>query len=94
MARRIAKERVELLFSLAETAAMGGKLELSRRYIELMLKIARKHNIRLGRDKKRMFCKSCHTFLLPGRTAKVRLKKGRVIIKCEVCGTYKRYPLD
>ncbi len=92
IARKIARERIEILFELARERAEEGDIKLSRRYVDLLLKIARKYNIRLPREKKYHICKECHTFLIPGKTAKVRLKKGKVVIKCLHCGAYKRYP--
>ena len=92
LARRIAKERIRILFSLAESYANKGDLELSSRYVELILKIARKYNIRLPREMKYRICKKCNCFIIPGKNATVRLKKGKVVIKCLECGRYKRYP--
>jgi len=92
MAKKIARERIEILFDLAREKTREGDYDLSRRYVKLIFKIARKYNIRLPREKKYHMCKHCHTFLLPGKTAQVRLKKGKVVIKCLHCGEYKRYP--
>ena len=92
MAKKIARERIEILFHLARKRAEAGDLDLARRYVDLILRIARKYNIRLGREKKYHICKRCHVFLIPGKTAQVRLKKGKVVVKCLECGNYKRYP--
>ncbi len=90
-AQRIARERIKILFSLAQERALEGDEELARRYVEHMVNLSRKYNVRIPRDMKRMYCKKCYTFLIPGKTAQVRLKKGKVVIKCLRCGTYKRY---
>ncbi len=92
LARRIAKERIRILFSLAESYAKRGDLDISSRYVELILKIARKYNIRLPREMKYRICKKCNCFIIPGKNATVRLKKGKVVIKCLECDRYKRYP--
>ncbi len=92
--KKIARERIDLLFALADEMAKRGDVDLSTRYVELIFKISRKYNVRLGREKKMRMCKNCHSFLIPGKNAQVRLKKGRVVIKCKVCGTYKRYPIN
>ncbi len=89
--RRIARERIEILYDLALREARGGDEELSRRYVEHILNLSRKYNVRLPREMKRSICKECHTILIPGRTAQVRLKKGKVVVKCLRCGNYKRY---
>ncbi len=92
LVRRIAKERIKTLFSLAESYANMGDFELSSRYVELILRIARKYNIRLPKEMKYRICKKCNCFIIPGKNATVRLKKGKVIIKCLDCDHYKRYP--
>ena len=91
-AKRIAAERIDILYRLAEERAMNGDFDLAARYVELILKLSRKHNIRLSREKKYHVCKKCNSFLIPGKNATVRLKKGKVVIKCHMCGSYKRYP--
>ncbi len=92
-AKKIAKERIDILFTLADKATKNNDFELARRYVELILKISRKYKVRLKKEQKYMICKKCHTYLLPGKTAKVRLKRGKVVVKCERCGNYKRYPI-
>jgi len=89
--RRIARERVEILYDLALEKLREGDEELSRRYVEHILNLSRKYNLRLPREMKRSICKECHTILIPGKTAQVRLKKGKVVVKCLRCGSYKRY---
>ncbi len=89
--QRIARERIEILYELAREEAIRGDEELAKRYIEHMVKLSRKYNVRIPKEMKRHFCKKCYTFLIPGKTARVRLKKGKVVIKCLRCGSYKRY---
>ncbi len=89
--QRIARERIENLYELAREEAIRGDEELAKRYIEHMVKLSRKYNVRIPKEMKRHFCKKCYTFLIPGKTARVRLKKGKVVIKCLRCGSYKRY---
>ena len=90
---KIAKERIEILFNLAE-----GNLEKhpkrSRRYVELARKIGLRYNIRLPKDTKRGFCKNCNTLLYIGRTAEEIEKKLPNIksIKCLNCGETKKIP--
>ena len=89
--RRIARERIKILYDMALREAMEGDEALAKRYVELIFKLSRKYNVRIPREMKRHMCKECHTFLIPGKTAQVRLKKGKVVIKCLRCGEYKRY---
>ncbi len=90
--QRIARERIKILYELAQNEAMNGDEELARRYVDHILNLSRKYNVRLPGYMKMRICKKCHSFLLPGKTAQVRLKKGKVVIKCLKCGMYKRYP--
>ncbi len=89
--QRIARERINILFELAKERAIRGDEELARRYIDHMVNLSKKYNVRIPREMKRMYCKKCHTFLIPGKTSHIRLKKGKIVIKCLRCGAYKRY---
>jgi ribonuclease P protein subunit RPR2 len=91
--QKIARERIQILFYLAEKE-LDKHPERSRRYIELARKIGMRYNIRLPKELKRKFCKSCNSLLIPGRTAKVRLERKRktIAIYCLKCKKIYRYP--
>ena len=90
--RKIAKERIKILFELAEKE-LKKHPERSRRYVELARKIGLRYNVRLGKLK-RKFCKNCNTLLKPGLTCQVRLdSKNKVVsIICKNCKKIYRYP--
>lgn len=90
--QKIARERIQILFALAEKEIKKHP-ERSRRYIQLARKIGLRYNVRLGKLK-RKFCKNCNTLLIPGVTAKVRLdsKNKTIVIKCLKCNKIYRYP--
>uniref|UniRef100_A0A7C3J3P8 Ribonuclease P protein component 4 n=1 Tax=Candidatus Methanomethylicus mesodigestus TaxID=1867258 RepID=A0A7C3J3P8_9CREN len=91
----IARQRIDRLINMAAEKA-SSRPDLSRRYISMALTISRRTRIRIPRSKKRLFCKKCTTFLLPGKTARVRVRQHRsphVSVCCLVCGHVKRYPL-
>ncbi len=90
-ARKIAWERIQILFNLAMEEGRKGNLSRASRYVEHILNLSRKYNVRLPREMKRYICKNCRAVLIPGKTAQVRLKKKKVVIKCLNCGAYKRY---
>ena len=92
ISRKIARERIDILFHLALERTKMGDLDLAKRYVELMRKISEKYNVRIPKEMKYHICKKCNAFLYPGITASVRLKKRKVVIKCNICGNYKRYP--
>ncbi|MBI2084801.1 MAG: ribonuclease P [Candidatus Aenigmarchaeota archaeon] len=90
---KIAKERIQILFSLAEKEFRRHH-ERSRHYVELARKIGLRYNIRLDKDKKREFCKKCNTLLKPGISSKVRLDKltKTINVRCLNCKKVYRYP--
>ncbi|MEM5836342.1 MAG: ribonuclease P protein component 4 [Candidatus Aenigmatarchaeota archaeon] len=81
---KIARERIQILFNLAEKE-LREHPERSRRYIELARKIGLRYNIRLPREMKRKFCKNCNTLLKPGLTCSIRIQNKMIIIKCWNC---------
>ncbi|NJD98194.1 ribonuclease P protein component 4 [Thermococcus sp. LS1] len=92
--KRIARERVEILFTLAERV-FPYEPELANRYVEIALAVQQKAKIRMPKKWKRRYCKRCHSFLVPGVNARVRLRNKRiphVVIKCLNCGHIMRYP--
>jgi len=90
---KIAKERIEILFSLAEKEFKKHP-ERSRRYVELARKIGLRYNVRLLKDDKRKFCKKCNTLLKPGISSKVRLDKSTktINVHCLNCEKIYRFP--
>jgi ribonuclease P protein subunit RPR2 len=88
--QKIAKERIEILFDLAEKN-LGKNLQRSQRYVELARKIGMRYNVRFPKEMKRKFCKNCNT-LLKGTKAQVRTEGKSLIIKCQVCNTIYKYP--
>ncbi len=91
--RRIARERINILFRLAEKT-LAKHPERSRRYVELARKIGLRYNVRLPKRLKRRFCKRCNTLLVPGRTCEVRVKEKILMVRCLNCSKIYRYPLS
>jgi len=92
--RKIAKERVERLFTLAERV-FPYEPELANRYVEIALAVQQKAKIKLPKKWKRRYCKRCHSFLVPGKNARIRLRDKpypHVVIRCLNCGHIMRYP--
>jgi ribonuclease P protein subunit RPR2 len=92
--RDIARERMEILLDLAgKTVRKDSKL--ARRYVELARRIGMRAQVSIPRQYKRMICKSCGTFLLPGFNCRVRTRSDggtKIVITCLDCGGHKRYP--
>jgi ribonuclease P protein subunit RPR2 len=91
VARSIAQERIEYLFSLAKTEFPTNP-EMSKRYVSLARKIGMRHRVSIPSELKRTFCKSCGSLLVPGNNSRARLKGNTIIISCLDCGNIKRYP--
>ena len=90
--RRIAHERIEILFRLAEREGLKGNFVRANRYASLAAKIGMRYNVRLPRDLKRRYCRKCHAFLVPGKNCRVRISRGKVTTTCGVCGDVRRIP--
>jgi len=93
--RDLALQRSYLLYNMALERARRGDYELARRYIEIMLKIASKANLKLPRRIKRSICRRCYVPLIPGVTLSVRIRSegrgSRVVYKCLLCGWIRRF---
>ena len=90
--KKIALERIAVLFSQAR-ARFSTRPELSSRYVEIARRIAMRQRIRIDRNLRRQFCRNCSSFLVPGRTSRVRISGGNVVVTCLVCKKKRRYPL-
>ncbi len=91
--QKIAKERIDILFSEADKAFKEHP-ERSRRYVEMARRIGTKYNVSIPRNLKKRFCKECGEFLVPGTNCKVRLDsdKKNIVISCKNCKAIRRYP--
>jgi ribonuclease P protein subunit RPR2 len=87
----IAEERIDRLHELAREAATAGEFDRSREYVRLARRIAERNRCRLPRAFRRYTCDECDVYLRPGVNARVRLRPGRVVVRCD-CGATKRFP--
>ena len=94
--RDLALQRIRWLYKLSIDAVKRNDTELARRYVDIILSLSRKANVRLPKLIKHSVCKNCHIPLIPGITAKIRLrsdgKSSWIVIKCLKCGWIHRYP--
>ena len=92
--KRIAEERINILYGLARESYLEGGTDLSRRYVRLIRQISEHYHIRLGRKFKRNICKKCNSILIPGANLKTKLASSKrlVIYICRDCGTEYRIP--
>jgi len=93
--RAIALRRMRRLFELA-LQVVREEPELADRYVELARRIAMKARVRLPPEYKRLVCKRCKRFIVPGLTCRVRLQPRRephIAITCLRCGGIYRIPI-
>lgn len=90
--RRIAEERIEILFEQAKTSFKDSP-SLSNRYITLARKLSMKYKVSIPKKYKKLFCKKCYKFLQPGKTLRTRIKNKTLVYYCTNCNYIKRYPL-
>jgi ribonuclease P protein subunit RPR2 len=88
-ARDIALQRIEMLFELAEREQND---ERRNRYVQLARRIGMRNRVRIPGHLKMRMCKSCHSFLIPGRNARVRLRGDRLVTTCLQCSYVERRP--
>lgn len=87
-AKEVARERIELLVA---GALAEGDPALAGRQAMLAKKIAMRHRVRLPYGIRQLFCKKCKSFIVPGRTSRVRITGNAVRITCLKCGhTYRK----
>ncbi|NIO23017.1 MAG: ribonuclease P [Candidatus Aenigmarchaeota archaeon] len=91
--KRIAKERVSILFKQAGKEFRKHP-ERSKRYVELSRKIGMRYNVRIPKDLRRRFCSKCSSYLRPGVNCRVRTSESKqaVTVTCLVCGFVSRHP--
>ena len=93
--KQIALQRVHTLFRLAREVIHEDP-ELAQRYVKIARKIAMGTKLRLPREYKRLVCKHCKSFILPGVNCRVRIQSRRephVVMTCLDCGRHSRVPL-
>ena len=93
--RDLAIQRIKILYRLALDRARSGDLDLSRRYIELIIRISHKARTKPPIYIRRGYCRKCKVALIPGVTARVRIqsegKGSHVVVTCLLCGWKRRY---
>lgn len=91
--RKIARERIEILFSEAGEAASRGDYLQASRLVGLARAVAMKFNVRILREFKRLYCKYCYVYRSP-TNSRSRTNSGmhRVEVECLECGRKTYYP--
>jgi len=93
--RKIALKRIKRLFELAKEMSHDDP-ELAQRYVNIARRIAMRARVRLPREYRRMICRKCKSFIIPGFNCRVRIQPRRephIVITCFKCGAHMRIPL-
>ncbi len=93
--RDLVIQRSRILYRLALDYARRGDVEQARRLGERIIRLSLATRTRLPRSIRRGLCRRCHAPLIPGVTARVRLRRdGRsayISVACLNCGWITRY---
>lgn len=92
-ARRLAQERIDMLWE-ASLAAATTKPVRARRWMCIAKAVARRTRIKIPRYMMKRICKGCGAVLVPGQNCRVRLRHNRsthLSVTCLECGTVKRF---
>jgi ribonuclease P protein subunit RPR2 len=89
MSKQVAVEEIEKLLKLARSEWSSDK-KLSKRYVELALRIAKRNQVKIGN---RRFCKKCLSIFIPGKNLKIRKSGENILYICE-CGNIKKFKVD
>ncbi len=87
---RIARERISDLFALAERESANGHATLADRYVRLARRIGMRYTVRLLAEYRELYCRGCSSFWAEGRSVRTRLRSGRRVRTCLVCGHERR----
>jgi ribonuclease P protein subunit RPR2 len=87
---RIAHERIDDLFALADRESTTGHPELANRYVLLARKVGTRYNVRLRAEYRELYCRTCSAYWVEGRTVRTRLRPGGRTRTCLACGRERR----
>ncbi len=96
LVKDLAIQRAMILYGTSVKMLKLGLVEVARREIELGLRLLRKARARKPLSYRRYVCKNCLAPLIPGLTARVRIRSNRkqviITLTCLQCGWVMRKP--
>ena len=89
---KIAKERIEILFSEARKSASKYP-KRANRYVTIARKIGMRYNVRIPAKHRREFCHKCEAYLMPGKNCTVRTNPKTKCVEyfCQECKKVNRF---
>jgi ribonuclease P protein subunit RPR2 len=93
--KKIALKRINILFKLAKEV-MHEEPKRAQIYVQIARKIAMRTRLNMPKEYRRLICKQCKRFILPGVNCRIRIQQRRephMVITCLNCGRHSRIPL-
>ena len=93
--KQIALQQIQTLFRLAREVIREDP-KLAQRYVGVAKKISMGIRLRLPKEYRRLICRHCKSFIVPGVNCRVRTqprRKPHVVVTCFTCGKHTRIPL-
>ncbi len=94
--RDLVRQRIQILYNKAVEAAENRQFEYSSKLGKLIKELYTSTRVKPPKKIKKWLCKNCGIPLIPGLTARVRLRtQGRfsyIVIRCLYCGWIHRRP--
>ena len=88
---KLARERIERLFTLAEKSSKNENPEESKRLVELARLIGKRYNQRLSKSQRIKICRKCNSFFNSGNSKHRLSPKGWKTVTCLDCGSVVRH---
>jgi len=91
----LAYQRAKILLDLAKKVVKED-LKLSQDYVSLARKILSKARVTMRGEWNYRFCRKCNTILIPGVTARIRIRARRtshIVLTCLICKNKRRFIL-
>lgn len=84
--KKVVKDRILRLLELAEKNVKTHK-DRSVRYVQLAVRLSMRHKVRIPKEFKRVFCKGCYTYWIPGYNVKIMLdRRNKAVRYACACG--------
>ena len=84
-----ASEAIDHLSSIVQ-APEDNDEELLNSAARDILRIGKRHGIRPNSTTSSLICRGCNSALIPGRTARTRIRSGTISVTCNNCGRITR----
>ena len=91
--REVARARMIILFTFAQSAVEEGDLQHANRYVQLACRVGTRYNVRIPPSFRDRFCRRCLGYFHEGATVRTRIRSGRRIRTCLSCGAIRRRPI-